>query len=201
MYNPEHFRETDETRLIAAMLELQFAALVSTINSKLVVTHAPVVVRSSAGGMTLDAHFARANPHWRQLEDGAPTVAIFQGQHGYISPSWYPSKAQTGKVVPTWNYITIHANGTMAPVKDNGWLREQVEALTDQNERERSEPWAVSDAPERYTEVKLRGIIGVQLRVERLEGKWKASQNRTAEDREGAANATIREKRPAPVLR
>jgi transcriptional regulator len=200
MYNPDHFREDDPARLMAVMRDIQLAALVSTIDSELVITHAPVLVRQDGDELTLDSHFARANDHWRRLADGAPTVAIFQGPHGYISPSWYPTKQENGKVVPTWNYITVHAHGTLVAMKDQAWLRGQVEALTATNEQNRDEPWAVSDAPERYTEIRLRGIVGVQLRVERLEGKWKASQNKADVDRAGAAAGTLGEAQPAPVI-
>jgi len=125
---------------------------------------------------------ARNNGHWRAAGDGAASMAIFQGPHAYISPSWYATKREAGKVVPTWAYIAVHAHGRLELVKDQDWLRAHVSALTDRHEGEHAEPWALSDAPADYVAVMLRGIIGIRLHVERLDGAWKLNQHRSTED-------------------
>jgi transcriptional regulator len=127
---------------------------------------------------------ARANPLW-QHADGQPVLAVFRGPQAYITPSWYPSKASTHKVVPTWNYTVVHAHGTLRAVQDAPWVHELVSRLTGAHETGRAAPWAVSDAPDDYVQQMLRAIVGIEIPVARLVGKWKVSQNRSAADRAG----------------
>lgn len=185
IYAKPDWRETRPDVLHEAMSSIGLAALVSAVPDGLKITHLPLSVRPQAGGtVRLAGHFARANEHWKLLRDGAaPTAAIFQGPHTYISPSNYASKQQTGKVVPTWAYIVVHAHGQARVIDDRDWMLALVNELTDQREAPREEAWKVSDAPEDYIEVMLRGIVGVELQVERLEGVWKLNQHRPAEDR------------------
>ncbi|WP_242497403.1 FMN-binding negative transcriptional regulator [Nocardioides oleivorans] len=136
----------------------------------------------------LVGHLARANAHWRRIVDGSPALAIVTGPDAYISPSWYATKAEHGKVVPTWNYSVVHLRGRVCVHDDAGWVRGLVTRLTDRHESPRDEPWAVSDAPADYIEKNLRPIVGVSLLVESVEAKAKLSQNRSDEDRSGVAS-------------
>jgi transcriptional regulator len=186
IYAKPDWRETRLPVLSDAMTSIRLAALVSAAPGGLKITHLPLSVRQQAGGsLRLAGHFARANDHWKLLRDGAlPTAAIFQGPHAYISPSNYATKQETGKVVPTWAYIVVHAHGAARTIDDRQWLLELVNELTNQHETMREAPWKVSDAPDEYIEVMLRGIVGVEMDVERLEGVWKLNQHRPMADRQ-----------------
>jgi transcriptional regulator len=164
-----------------------FAAFISCGASGLYATHLPTVLKNEGAYGLIECHLARANPHWKDLADGNEALMIFQGPEGYITPNWYPSKALHGKVVPTWNYAVVHAYGRPEVMQDKEWLRRHVSELTAQQERNESQPWLVTDAPESYVEVMLRGIVGFRCAITRLEGKWKMSQNRDTQDREGVA--------------
>jgi transcriptional regulator len=166
------------------MRQIRLAALVTAAGNDYHATHVPTVVEDGEP-LVLTAHLARANPHWRALEGGVPSLAIFQGPHAYVSPSWYASKSEHGKVVPTWNYISVHAHGTLTAVDDPAWLRDQVHALTEAEEAGRSQPWAVADAPEDYVAGLTRAIVGVRFVVERLVGSWKLIQHKPVADRAG----------------
>jgi transcriptional regulator len=140
----------------------------------------------------LRAHVARGNELARLPAEGVRGLAIFQGVERYITPSWYETKRETGKVVPTWNYVVVHAHGRLRPIPDQDWLRQQLDDLTEYFEGQRREPWHVSDAPEDFLKAQMKGIIGLELEIDRLEGKWKVSQNRTEADRAGVV-AGLRE--------
>jgi transcriptional regulator len=131
-------------------------------------------------------HISRANPQWRETAPEIEALAIFTGPDAYISPGWYPSKQETGKVVPTWNYVAVHAYGTIEFFDEADALRDVVNRLTNRQEAGRDEPWAVTDAPDDFVQAMLKGIVGFRLPIARLEGKWKMSQNRNAADRDGA---------------
>lgn len=138
-------------------------------------------------GDRLVGHLARANPHWRRIVAGSPALAVVTGPDGYVSPSWYATKAEHGKVVPTWNYSVVHLRGRILVHDDAAWVRALVTRLTDRHERPRAEPWAVTDAPDDYIATNLRPIVGVELVVEQVEAKAKLSQNRSDADRAGVA--------------
>ena len=180
MYVPDHFREDRTEVLHQAMRQIGFATLVT---QGLDANHLPMLL----DGNVLRGHVARANPVWKQAE--GPALAIFLGPHAYVSPNWYPSKAETGKAVPTWNYITVHARGRIAWRQEPDWLRAHVTALSDAHEAQRAQPWAVGDAPETYIQTMLRGVVGFELTIESLQGKYKLSQNRDAADRAGVREA------------
>lgn len=131
------------------------------------------------------AHMARANPHWREIDDDAPALLVCGGPQAYVSPSWYAAKAEHGRVVPTWNYSAVHLAGTVRVHDDADWARAAVTELVDRHERHRDVPWAVTDAPAQYVEGQLRGIVGLEVHVQRVEGKAKLSQNRSEADRRG----------------
>jgi transcriptional regulator len=162
------------------------ATLVTSSSEGMVATHLPLLVDRTRGAHgTLAGHIARANPQQRQARDGDDALVIFSGHDAYITPAFYPSKARDGKVVPTWNYVAVHAYGTLRFVSDPTLLRQHLEALTSRHESSRAQPWAVSDAPESYIDRMLGAIIGVEIEITRLEGKWKMSQNRATEDIDG----------------
>jgi transcriptional regulator len=185
MHRPDHFRVEDVARMHALMRARPFAALVSNGAAGLYATHLPTVLRDDEANGIIECHLARANPHWKDLAEGNEALMMFQGPEGYITPNWYPSKALHGKVVPTWNYAVVHAYGRPEVMQDKDWLRRHVGELTAQQERSEEKPWALSDAPDSYIDVMLRGIVGFRFAIARLEGKWKMSQNREAQDRTG----------------
>ena len=185
MYLPDHFRVEDVPEMHALMRARPFATLASAGPAGLYASHLPTVLKDEGSYGVIECHLARANPHCRDLAEGNEALMIFQGAEGYITPNWYPSKAVHQKAVPTWNYAVVHATGRPEVVKDKAWLLRHVGELTDQQERTEAKPWALSDAPDSYTDVMLRGIVGFRFSITRLEGKWKMSQNREAEDREG----------------
>jgi transcriptional regulator len=135
----------------------------------------------------LSAHLARANPQWRTLVGGRSVLVVFQGPASYVSPSWYPSKREHGKVVPTWNYIMVQVRGVVQVIDDGDWLEDQVNALTRRHERTRAAPWEVDDAPRPFIDAMKRGIVGLEIDITAIDGKWKASQNRSEADRQGVA--------------
>ena len=160
------------------------------------VSHVPMLLEPepSPSG-TLLFHFARANPHWRALAAQSEALVIFLGPHAYVSPAWYVTKRETGKVVPTWNYVAIHAHGRAEVFDDAERLRDLVRGLTDANERNRPSAWSVDDAPREFIDSRLKAIVGLRMPIERLEGKWKMSQNRPPADVAGAIDALLSSER------
>jgi transcriptional regulator len=184
MYTPTAFRETRLPELHAAIDAIAFATLVSTTATGLQVSHIPLLLVPEEGPHgTLYGHVARANAH--AACHGAPSLAIFLGPHAYISAGWYPGKQTHGKEVPTWNYMAVHAHGNLETFDDAAALRQLLARLTDRHERAMPRPWRLGDAPADYIDRNLAAITGLRLPIERLEGKWKLSQNRTDADREG----------------
>lgn len=193
MYQPSHFKQEDAAELHALMRAHPLAVLVSQGAEGLTADHVPLEMDASAGpDGTLRGHVARANPLWRHAAN-QPVLAVFRGPQAYVSPSWYPSKAETHKVVPTWNYAVVHAHGSLRVVEEAPWLHQLVSRLTEHHEHARAVPWAVSDAPHDYIEQMLRAIVGIEIPVERLVGKWKVSQNRSESDRQGVAQGLSHE--------
>jgi len=192
MYQPDHFVVDDLPQVHALMRARPLAALVSTGPLGLYGTHLPTVLKDEGPFGTIECHLARANPHWKDLAAGGEALMIFQGPESYVTPNWYPSKALHGKTVPTWNYAVVHAYGRPAVMEDPDWKRRHVSELTAQQERGEAQPWAVTDAPESYVQAMLRGIVGFRFAIERLEGKWKMSQNREMPDRAGVVQGLRR---------
>jgi transcriptional regulator len=198
MYLPKHFEETRVPILHGLIRAYPLGALVVRGPDGLDANHIPFEIDPEPGPFgTLRGHIARANPLWREPSPDAAALVIFQGPDTYVSPSWYPTKTDTGKVVPTWNYAVVHAHGTARFIDDRTWLRAFVEKLTTRHESPRREPWKITDAPPDYIDSQLGAIIGLEIPVARLVGKWKVSQNRPAPDREGAADGLSREGGPA----
>lgn len=188
MYIPPHFDERDTAVLHDLIRSHPLGTWVVATGQGLVVNHVPFVLDPTEGALgTLRAHVARANPVWKEVPGQLEALVVFQGPEAYISPSWYASKHEHGKVVPTWNYAVVHAHGTPRVVDDEGWLRENVARLTQAHEAGREVPWQVSDAPSAFIESMLKAIVGIEIPITTLLGKWKVSQNRPAADRLGVA--------------
>ena len=183
MYVPDHFRVDDLKEMHALMRGRPFATLVSGQPNGLFASHLPTVLKDEGAYGVIECHLARANPHCRELAEAAEALMIFHGPEAYVTPNWYPSKAQHGKVVPTWNFAAVHAYGRPEVMQEPDWLLRHVTELTAQQESGESRPWLLSDAPARFIEVMLRGIVGFRFPIARLEGKWKMSQNREMQDR------------------
>jgi transcriptional regulator len=193
MYNPPHFREDRVPVLHEAIRRAGLATLVTSGPDGLVANHVPLLLDAEPAPYgTLHGHFARGNPQWRNAPDGE-ALAIFLGPDAYVTPSWYPTKRATGEVVPTWNYVAIHAYGRLGFFDDADRLLALVTRLTRRHETARAAPWSVSDAPDDYVRGQLQGIIGFAMPITRLKGKWKMSQNRPAEDRAGVADGLAEE--------
>lgn len=186
MYCPSAFRQDDLATLHQQIQASGLALLSSAGEQGLQASHLPLLLEPHEGEFgTLYGHFARANPHWRDLATGAEALVVFSGADGYVHPGWYPAKAEHGKVVPTWNYIAVHAWGQAEVFDDAERLLRLVSRLSDRHEQGRARPWAVSDAPRAYIDAMLRAIVGFALPIRRIEGKWKLSQNRSAGDHAG----------------
>lgn len=197
MYVPLAFREDDLPALHATMREARLSNFVTATADGLMVTPLPLFLAPDEGPYgTLYGHLARANPQWKLLPTG-DAIALFMGPDAYVTPSWYATKRETGKVVPTWNYVAVHAYGPAEFFEDASRLRKVVTWLTNLHERPRADPWAVTDAPEPFICAQLRGIVGLRLPITRLEGKRKMSQNRSFEDREGVAKGLAASDRPS----
>jgi transcriptional regulator len=185
MYLPKHFEQTDRAQLAGLMAAHPLATLVTRQGEGFSADHIPLLYDATQGehGL-LRGHVARANPLWREAA-GSEVLVVFSGPQAYISPSWYPSKAATGKVVPTWNYAVVHARGSLRAIEDAPWLYALVTALTQRHEGARAQPWQVSDAPDDYVQQMLRAIVGIEIPLTALVGKWKVTQNRSGADRLG----------------
>jgi transcriptional regulator len=190
MYQPPHFVETDIGVLHALIRAHPLGLLISTGKEGPVANPLPFLLDAEiAPHGRLRVHMARANPQWRQLADNPdmPVLVVFQGVDSYVTPSWYETKRETGKVVPTWNYAIVQVRGRARVIEDKDWLAAQVAALTASHEAERKEPWQVSDAPDTFIASQLKGIVGMEIAITEITGKWKVSQNRPEADRRGVA--------------
>ena len=187
MYQPPHHREDRLEVQQQLITSSPFGLLISTGREGLLANGVPFILDPVRGPFgTLQAHVAKANEQWKGL-NGQQVLVIFQGSQNYISPSYYETKRATGKVVPTWNYIMVQARGQASVHDDAQWLARQIEVLTNQHESSRERPWAVSDAPHDYMQSQMKGIVGIEIEINALEGKWKVSQNRPEADRRGVA--------------
>lgn len=186
MYQPPHFVEDRLAVQHALIREHSLGLLITAGPAGLQANHVPFLIdaEDSERG-SLRAHLARANPQVQELAAVTECLIVFQGSQHYISPSLYPTKRETGKVVPTWNYITVHAWGHPRVIDDAHWLRRQIDDLTRHKEETRAAPWKVDDAPETFVAAQIKGIIGLEIPIARIEGKWKVSQNRPAADQAG----------------
>ena len=203
LYLPRHFEQQDPAALQALMHEHPLATWVCVVDGEPVVNHLPLHLDPTRGAHgTLIGHVARANTVWKI----APTssVVIFHGPQSYVTPSWYPTKRETGKVVPTWNYAVVHAQGLPRFIHDTGELHALVSRLTNRHEAGRAQPWSVDDAPHEYTQTMLGAIVGVEIEITKIQGKFKLSQNRLPVDQqgvfEGAAQGSAEEREMAQAM-
>lgn len=195
MYVPEHFRESDTAKLQCLISEHSFGTLIVAGENGIEANHLPFYLNVDVSGSlgVLECHVARRNPVWQHIAAGSSVLAIFQGPHAYVSPSWYPTKAETGRVVPTWNYFAAHAEGRARAVEDADWLRRHLHRLTNRHESNRENPWSVDDAPRDFTNQLVQSIVGIEITIEKLTGKLKASQNQPETNREGVKAGLNRE--------
>lgn len=186
MYIPKHFEERQPEAIRALMAARPLATVVTLSSAGLVANHIPLHWRDDGSPHgALVGHVARANAMWSDFRPEVEALAIFQGPDAYITPSDYPAKRETGRVVPTWNYVAVHAYGRLRVIDDATWLRAQLEALTDHSEAPLAEPWRVDDAPADHTDKMMKAIVGIEIPIARIEAKWKTSQNQPAANREG----------------
>jgi transcriptional regulator len=198
MYNPSHFEETRPEVLRDLIVLHPLGALVTLGSTGLDANHLPFELAPGDGAHgTLRGHVARANPVWKDFSPAVDVLVIFQGPSSYITPSWYETKKETGKVVPTYNYCTVHAHGPLIIHDDREWLRGMVTRLTQRFESSRLAPWAVTDAPPDFIDQQLAAIVGIEIPIARIAGKWKVSQNRPAADRERVVEGLRAQTSPA----
>ena len=187
MYIPPAF---DETRLEvqhALMRAHPLALLITHTDAGLAATPLPFTLVDAKGGLgLLQSHCSRANTHWQHI-DGAEAIVVFQGVDAYITPSWYEGKQEHGKVVPTWNYAIVQVRGTVRVTHEPEWLRAQITQLTDEHEARRADAWQVTDAPASFIDAHIKGIVGIEIPIRQIDGKWKVSQNRPQADRQSVA--------------
>lgn len=189
MYIPASFTESQLEKLHDLIVMHPLGLLVTHGDNGLEASPVPFMLYADEGDRgVLRAHMAKANSHWVSLAKATECLVVFQGPSGYVTPSWYPSKAVTHKVVPTWNYATVHVRGTASVTEDAAWLRRQLEDLTKHHEGSRPQPWSVSDAPADFITDQVKAIIGIEIPISHVEGKWKMSQNKNDADREGVVS-------------
>jgi transcriptional regulator len=186
MYIPKMYEENRVPVLHEFLESNPFASLITMTASGLFASHIPMVLEKDGSELgRLKCHVSRANHQWKEFSPEVEALAIFKGTDHYITPTWYVEKEETGKVVPTWNYEVVHAYGNLRAIQDHDWLHAHVSSLTDIHEATSPEPWHVSDASADYIDSQIKGIVGLEFTITRLEGKWKVSQNRHERDHEG----------------
>ncbi|CAN7709182.1 FMN-binding negative transcriptional regulator [Mesorhizobium sp. LjNodule214] len=190
MYQPPHFQETRQDILHGLIRAHPLGLLVSNGDEGPVANAIPFLLDADIGPKgRLRAHLAKANPQWRLLAESpaSPVLVVFQGADAYVTPSWYETKRETGKVVPTWNYAIVQVRGKVKVIEDQAWLAQQIVELTASQEGSRKAPWAVTDAPDSFIQSQIKGIVGLEIEITDISGKWKVSQNRPVADRVGVA--------------
>ena len=196
MYVPHFNAIEDESEIRRMVADLGSAQLVSVgPDGYPLATLLPIIWR----GDTVIAHMARANPHWTHIPDGAPALLVITGPQAYISPTWYPSKAEHGRVVPTWNYSAVQLAGRARVHQDSDWLRAAVDELAERHEAHRPTPWSSLDAPAKYIEGQLRAVVGIEVTIDHVDAKAKLSQNRSADDRRGVITGLRQENDPGAL--
>ena len=187
MYILNHFKEENQEKLQQYIRDYSFGLLVISDDEGIEANHVPFYLSSGASGSLgqLQCHLARSNPAWKRVHSGARVLAVFQGPDAYVSPSWYATKEETGRVVPTWNYLAVHAQGGAEIIQDPSWLKHHLHQLTEQHESQMAVPWSVDDAPRNFTERLVQAIVGVEIKIETLTGKLKASQNQPEKNQAG----------------
>jgi transcriptional regulator len=197
MYRPQHFAVDDPQLVHEALRRYPAAELITLGSDGLEASTVPLLL-DVTGTPRLVGHLARANPQWKRFDANTEALAVFRGPDAYVSPGWYPSKAEHAKVVPTWNYITVHARGALVVHDDPVWVEQLVRRLTTEHEATLAQPWSVDDAPATYIDAMVKSIVGIELHITSLEGKWKLSQNRPEPDVAGVVR-NLSERSPGDV--
>ena len=193
MYCPAHFAQTDPAEISALIRRVSLAELVTWTGQRIEASTIPMLFDGSSGAHgVLLGHVARVNPQWKTFDPSAHALAIFRDDDAYVSPSWYASKAVHGRVVPTWNYLTVHVHGPLIVHDDHEWKRDLLGRLTAVHEATSIEPWSIADAPSPFIDAQIRAVVGVELRIEHIEAKWKLSQNRDDDDVGGVVDHLAR---------
>ncbi|MGH1542038.1 MAG: FMN-binding negative transcriptional regulator [Arenicella sp.] len=189
MYIPKKFRQDNQSQLVELIKDRPFATLVCTTSAGLEANHIPLLITATPeNNYRLKGHIAKANPLWKTVDNNSSVLVIFHGSQSYISPSFYPTKKEHGKVVPTWNYMSVHVKGNITFISESDWKLQMLTELTDHLENDEPSPWKVTDAPDVYIEKQLGGIVGIEITVESLEGQWKLSQNQPANNQMGVVD-------------
>lgn len=189
MYIPKKFKQSDTAALKTLMVEYPFATLIGSSELGLEVNHIPLMLKQVDGKDTLQGHIAKANPLWKNIADKAEVLVVFNGPNCYISPNFYPTKMATGKAVPTWNYVAVHVKGLISFVHDNTRNLDLLSCLTRQHEALQPKPWSIEDAPKQYIAKMLPAIVGIEIDISSIVGKWKVSQNQPTINKQGIFNA------------
>ncbi len=189
MYIPKNFEQHDVSKLKALIAEYPLATLITHSEQGLVANHIPFIFESCNGRNHLQGHIAKTNPLWKEVKDGSEILAIFHGPDCYISPNYYPTKKEHGKAVPTWNYVVAHVKGYLSFIHDLEWNLNIINKLTEQQESNQKKPWSTNDAPKDYIEKMLSAIVGVDIHIHSITGKWKASQNQANINKQGIIDA------------
>jgi transcriptional regulator len=201
VYIPSYHEESNLNVQHALIQSHPLATWVTVGANGLIANHIPFILDTSRGKFgTLRAHVSRANTVWKELSSSVPSIVMFQGPQSYITPSWYPTKQIEGKVVPTWNYAVVHAHGVPAVIEDRDWILQAITDLTNQSESPRSEPWKVSDAPDEFINRLLGAIVGIEIPITQISGKWKVSQDEALADRLGTAEGLLQLGDPSSLV-
>ncbi|MGR5321717.1 FMN-binding negative transcriptional regulator [Vibrio sp. DNB22_19_1] len=188
MYIPRKFRQEKIKELVAVMQQYPFATIVTQSEGGIEATHLPVLLKQANEKLILKAHIAKANPIWKKVKNGSDILVIFNGPNCYISPNNYPTKAEHGRAVPTWNYVVVHAKGSISFISDAEWIYSLIDELTTEHESNLEQPWSISDAPDEYIQKMLPAIVGIEIEVNSIEGQWKLSQNQPEVNKRGVIN-------------
>ncbi|WP_085298748.1 FMN-binding negative transcriptional regulator [Cognaticolwellia mytili] len=189
MYIPNKFKQSDAAALKTLMVDYPFATLIGTSELGLEVNHIPLMFKQVDGKDKLQGHIAKANPLWKSIADKAEVLVVFNGPNCYISPNFYPTKMATGKAVPTWNYVAVHVKGHISFVHDNTWNLNLLDRLTTHHEALQPKPWSIEDAPKQYIAKMLPAVVGIDIDITSITGKWKVSQNQPTINKQGIFNA------------
>lgn len=177
MHIPIRFQQNEDSQLKAIIREYPFATLITYSESGIEATHLPVVLVDVEGKTVIQAHIAKANKLWQSIKEGAEILLIFNGPNCYVSPNYYPTKKETGKAVPTWNYVVVHVKGVIRFIHDEKWIYNMIDLLTKEHEAKQDVPWSITDAPDTYINKMLPAIVGIEIAIDSIEGQWKLSQN------------------------
>jgi transcriptional regulator len=197
MHIPKHFRQDDRDALLQTIRAIKLGALVIFSENRFLTTQIPFVAKEDSRTIILEGHVSRVNEIWKHASQDNKAMVIFQGPHAYIHPGWYATKAKTGKVVPTWNYQAVHCHGYAENQQSEQWILQHIEELTKENEQNRESPWHIADAPPDYINALIKGIVGIRITVEQIEGALKMNQHHPTENRLGVIEGLSKSPRPA----